>query len=163
MDPELFERMQEAALRFRSGESDVEEIMTPNGIARLVRDPTNDLGFRIDFVGEGAKHSVAIQHYPPSPTRPPGYPAPLPFLANSRSTVDTLDQTVSWPDADPKPAFRAVARACLEDGWAEVSAGTGEAVFEKDGAERTLRLVRTSPHDPLQPSLVLRERRLAPK
>jgi hypothetical protein len=96
MDPELFKRMQEAALRFRSGESDVEEIMTPNGLARLVRDPTNQLGFRIDFVGEGAKHSVAIQNYPPSRTRPHGYPAPLPFLPNCRATVDTLDQSVSW-------------------------------------------------------------------
>jgi hypothetical protein len=160
MDPELFQRMQEAALRFRSGESDVEEIMTPNGLARLVRDPTNQLGFRIDFVGEGAKRSVAIQNYPPSPTRPHGYPAPLPFLPNCRATVDTLDQSVSWPEPDdPESAFRAVARACVEDGWAEVSVGEEEGVFEKDGAERRLRLS----HDPREPSITLRERRLAPK
>ncbi len=161
MDPELFKRMQEAALRFRSGESDVEEIMTPNGLARLVRDPTNDLGFRIDFVGEGAKHSVAIQTYPASPTRPPGYPAPLPFLANCRSTVDTLDQTVSWPEpADPVEAFRTVAQDCLDDGWTEhASASAEERVFEKEGAERRLRLSA----DPREPSVLLRERRLAPE
>jgi hypothetical protein len=160
MDPTLFQRMQEAAQRFRTGESDVEEIMTPNGLARLVRDPTNELGFRIDFVGEGAKHSVAIQHYPPSPTRPHGYPAPLPFLPNCRATVDTLDQTVSWPEPDdPAQAFRAVARACRNDGWSEVSGGEREVAFEKDGAERRLRLT----DDPREPSLLLRERRLAPK
>jgi hypothetical protein len=160
MDPALFQKMQEAALRFRSGQTDVEEIMTPNGLARLVRDPTNELGFRIDFVGEGAKHSVAIQHYPPSTTRPPGYPAPMPFLANCRSTIDTLDQTVSWPEPpDPEEAFRRVAGACVEDGWAEVASSGAEAVFEKDGAERRLRVS----HDPREPSLVLRERRLAPK
>jgi hypothetical protein len=161
MDPELFKRMQEAALRFRSGESDVEEIMTPNGLARLVRDPTNQLGFRIDFVGEGAKHSVAIQNYPPSPKRPHGYPAPLPFLENCRSTIDTLDQSVSWPEPDdPEDAFGRVAQACLDDGWTERPAsGPHERVFEKDGAERRLRLS----HDPREPSLALRERRLAPR
>jgi hypothetical protein len=160
MDPELFKRMQEAALRFRSGQSDYEEIMTPNGIARLVRDPTNDLGFRIDFVGEGARHSVAVQNYPASPTRPPGYPAPLPFLADCASTVDTLDQTVAWPDPqDPDGAFDRVVQACLDDGWTEVSASAQEAVFEKDGAERKLR----RSDDPREPTLLLRERRLAPK
>jgi hypothetical protein len=160
MDPELFKRMQEAALRFRSGESDVEEIMTPNGLARLVRDPTNQLGFRIDFVGEGAKHSVAIQNYPPSRTRPFGYPAPLPFLPNCRATVDTLDQSVSWPEPDdPDDAFRAVAQSCLDDGWVERSSSPTERVFEKDGAERRLR----RSDDPRQPTLLLRERRLAPK
>ena len=160
MDPELFERMQEAARRFRSGQSDVEEIMTPNGLARLVRDPTNELGFRIDFVGEGARHSVAIQSYPPSPSRPHGYPAPLPFLAHCRATVDTLDQSVSWPEpADPEQAFRLVIQACLDDGWAErPAAGPHERVFEKDGAERRLRFSE----DPAEPSVVLRERRLAP-
>jgi hypothetical protein len=161
MDPALFERMQEAALRFRSGESDYEEIMTPNGIARLVRDPTNDLGFRIDFVGESARHSVAIQSYPPSATRPPGYPAPLPFLTNCRSTVDTLDQSVSWPEpSDPKEAYGLVARACLEDGWTELPSAEEEVrLFEKEGVERRLRLS----HDPREPSVVLRERRLAPE
>ena len=161
MDPDLFRRMQEAALRFRSGESDVEEIMTPNGIARLVRDPTNELGFRIDFVGEASKHSVAIQSYPPSPTRPHGYPAPLPFLANTRATVDTLDQSVSWPEpVDPVAAFRAVAEACLDDGWTErASPGPEERVFEKDGAERRLLIS----DDPREPSVRLHERRLAPK
>jgi len=161
MDPELFQRMQEAARRFRSGETDVEEILTPNGVARLVRDPTNSLGFRIDFVGESAKHSVAIQSYPPSPTRPHGYPAPLPFLPDSAATVDTLDQSVSWPDPQPdlESAFRLVARACTEDGWTEVSSSPREAVFEKEGAERRLRVTDEARFPPL----VLRERRLAPQ
>ena len=160
MDPELFKRMQEAALRFRSGQSDSEDIMTPSGIARLVRDPTNELGFRIDFVGEGARHSVAIQNYPASPTRPPGYPAPLPFLADCAATVDTLDQTVAWPDPrDPEQAFERIVQACLDDGWTAVSASPQEAVLEKDGAERRLR----RSDDPREPTLVLRERRLAPK
>jgi hypothetical protein len=163
VDPELFERVQEAALRFRSGQSDYEEIMTPNGIARLVRDPTNALGFRIDFVGDGARHSVAIQSYPATVTRPPGYPAPLPFLANSASTVDTLDQTVTWldPAPDPVTAFLEVARACLDDDWKERAGpppAQGVRIFEKDGAERTLRLTA----DPRESALVLRERRLAP-
>jgi hypothetical protein len=159
MDPALFQKMQEAALRFRSGETDVEEIMTPNGLARLVRDPTNELGFRIDFVGEGAKHSVAVQHYPPAPSRPPGYPAPMPFLPNCRSTIDTLDRTVSWPEPeDPEDAFGRVKQACTDDGWAEVDGSEEEAVFRKEGVERRLRLS----HDPREPSLVLQERRLAP-
>jgi hypothetical protein len=133
--------------------------MTPNGIARLVRDPTNELGFRIDFVGEGARHSVAIQNYPPSPTRPPGYPAPLPFLPDTAATVDTLDQTVAWPDPrDPEGAFERVAQACVDDGWTSVAASTREAMFEKEGSERRLR----RSDDPREPTLVLRERRLAP-
>jgi hypothetical protein len=161
MDPALFERMQEAARRFRSGESDYEEIMTPNGLARLVRDPTNELGFRIDFVGEGARHSVAIQTYPPSPARPAGYPAPLPFLANCASTVDTLDRSVSWPEpADPEEAFRRVGQTCVEDGWTELRSSEEQVrLFEKEGVERRLRLS----HDPREPSVVLRERRLAPE
>ena len=160
MDPELFKRMQEAAQRFRSGETDVEEIATPNGIARLTRDPTSSLGFRIDFVGEGARHSVAIQSYPPSPTRPHGYPAPLPFLANCACTVDTLDQSVSWTDpTDAEEACGMVAKACLDDDWVEVASRGADRVFQKDGAERCLSLSR----DPRHPPLVLRERRLAPK
>ena len=112
MDPELFQRMQAAAARFRSGETDVEEIMTPNGIARLVRDPTNSLGFRIDFVGEGAKEAVPMQQYPAAPRRPHGYPAPLPLLPDRACTVDTTTQSVRWLDlADPESAFeRLIAR-----------------------------------------------------
>lgn len=130
--------MQEAAERFRSGESDLEEIMTPNGPARLVRDPTNALGFRIDFVGGASRHTVAVQEYPPSPGRPHGYPAPLPFLAHVRATVNTLDQAVTWHDApDPTAAATEVARQCLDEGWVALEA---TATFAKDGAVRTLRV-----------------------
>ena len=150
MDPDLFRRMQEAALRFKSGESDVEEIMTPNGLARLVRDPSSPPGFRIDFVGGGARHSVSVQEYPASPTRSPGYPAPLPFLANCVTIVDTARQSVTWYDAaEPDRAVEQVTRECTADGWTQVESGlaggdTGGStwVFHKDGVERSLRLVR---------------------
>ncbi|SVD86732.1 uncharacterized protein METZ01_LOCUS439586, partial [marine metagenome] len=62
MDPELFQRMQEAARRFREGESDFEEILTPAGPARLIRDDSDPRGFKIDFVGDGAQRSVSVQN-----------------------------------------------------------------------------------------------------
>lgn len=163
MDQALFQRMQEAALRFRSGESDVEEIETPNGLARLVRDPTNPLGFRIDFVGEGARRSVPIQEYPPSPVRLPGYPAPLPFLPNCAASVSSLDQSVTWDDPpEPERALERVARACLDDGWVarRPTGGGSESAhyFDKDGVERSLRLTR----DGGRARLVLSERRVSP-
>ena len=156
--------MQEAALRFRSGESDVEEIMTPNGLARLVRDPSSPPGFRIDFVGGGARHSVPVQEYPPSPGRAPGYPAPLPFLANCATTVNTLDQTVTWHDpAEPDQAVEHVTRECTSDGWTQVESATPTGadeglyrVFAKDGVERRLRLTE----DDGRTRLVMGERRL---
>jgi hypothetical protein len=164
MDPDLFRRMQEAALRFKSGESDVEEIMTPNGLARLVRDPSSPPGFRIDFVGGGARHSVSMQEYPATTSRPPGYPAPLPFLANCVATVDTVQQSVTWYDpADPNEAVAHIAQECVFDGWTEgesvqAAGDTGRSVwvFTKDGVERRLRLVREGE----EWRLVLRERRL---
>ena len=163
MDQDLFRRMQEAALRFRSGESDMEEIMTPNGPARLVRDPTNPLGFRIDFVGGGSRHSVSVQEYPAAPGRPHGYPAPLPFLENCVATVNTLDQAVTWHDpTDPVQAFERVSDQCIADAWMRAGTETSTAadggvgrVFVKDDVERTLRLLR----DDGQVRLELRERR----
>lgn len=146
LDQDLFRRMQEAALRFRSGESDFEEIMTPNGPAHLVRDPTNPLGFRIDFVGQGARHSVSVQEYPPSPGRLHGYPAPLPFLPNCRTTVNTLDQAATWHDvADVEAAVARIVAECTADGWTVVdseAASTARSVrtFDKEGVRRTLRV-----------------------
>jgi hypothetical protein len=163
LDQDLFRRMQEAALRFRSGESDFEEIMTPNGPAHLVRDPTNPLGFRIDFVGGGARHSVSVQEYPASAGRPHGYPAPLPFLPNRRATVNTLDQAVTWHDVDDVELAAAhIASQCIADGW-EAAPQTGERAegdeptrFVKDDVERTLRTTRGED----SACLTLSERRL---
>jgi len=146
MDEELFKRMQEAALRFRSGESDLEEIMTPAGPARLVRDRNDPRGFRLDFVGDGAKRIVPIQEYPAAESRPPGYPAPLPFLAGCRAIVNTLDQSISWPvPSDVEAAVERVIRDSLDDGWTRVDAlptvgvpGDLLCVLTKDGARRTL-------------------------
>lgn len=164
MDQDLFRRMQEAALRFRSGESDMEEIMTPNGPARLIRDASNPLGFRIDFVGGGARHSVSVQEYPAAPGRPHGYPAPLPFLANCAATVNTLDQAVTWSDPpEPERAFERVSDQCIADEWLRAATEPSTAaddglvrVFVKDDVERTLRLLR----EDRQVRLELRERRL---
>lgn len=147
MDPELFKRMQEAAARFKSGESDFEEIITPAGPAHLVRDPSDPRGFRIDFVGDGAKRSVPVQRYPASPSRPPGYPAPLPFLADCDATVNTLDQAVVWVDPPGGlGAAHGVLQQCLDDGWTPLDISvSGEqddevvGVLDKEGATRTLR------------------------
>lgn len=164
MDPDLFRRMQEAALRFKSGESDVEEIMTPNGLARLVRDPSSPPGFRIDFVGGGARHSVSIQEYPATATRPPGYPAPLPFLANCVAIIDTVKQSVTWYDlVDHERAVEHITRECTAEGWTQVESATPTGaderpywVFAKDGVERSLRLTE----DDGRTRLTMRERRL---
>jgi hypothetical protein len=145
MDPELFERMQEAAARFKSGESDFEEIITPAGPAHLVRDASDPRGFRIDFVGHGAQKSVAVQEYPASSSRPPGYPAPLPFLEGCAVVVSSLDQSATW--ADPpggEETFDGLVRQMHEDGWTTVGRSGGEGaerteVLDKEGAERTLR------------------------
>lgn len=163
MDQELFQRMQEAALRFRSGESDYEEIVTPAGPARLVRDRNDPRGFRIDFVGDGAKRVIPVQEYPAAAARPPGYPAPLPFLSGCSAIVNTLDQSVSWPD--PPDVEHAVARLVedsLDDGWERVEPAIAKDVqgdllclLEKDGVMRTLVLDAQGE----RPRLVMQERR----
>lgn len=140
MNPELFKRMQEAAERFRSGESDFEEILTPIGPAHLVRDPDDPRGFRIDFVGGSSKDTVPVQEYPAAPSRPPGYPAPLPFVPNCTAVVSATDQSVTWVDpGDPEETFERLLREMTEDGWTLMGWKDGQ-VLEKDGAERTLKL-----------------------
>jgi len=166
MDEALFKRMQEAAERFRSGDSDFEEILTPAGPARLVRDRNDPRGFRLDFVGDGSRHVVPVQEYPAAPTRPPGYPAPLPFLAGCCAVVNTLDQSVSWLDPpDLEEATGHLLRQCLDDGWASVEPAPSSApvagllgVLEKEGVRRTL--VLDGEGD--RPRLVLQERRPPP-
>ena len=165
MDAELFKRMQEAALRFRSGESDFEEIMTPAGPARLVRDRNDPRGFRLDFVGDGARHVVPVQEYPAATSRPPGYPAPLPFLAGCRAIVNTLDQSISWPEPpDVEGAVEHLIGECLDDGWSRVqalptagAAGDLLCVLAKDGVRRTLVLDGEGE----RPRLVMQEGRAA--
>lgn len=140
MDADLFKRMQEAAARFNSGESDFEEIMTPIGPAHLVRDPSDPRGFRLDFVDEGSKHSVSLQEYPAAERRPHGYPAPLPFLSGCKSIVNTLDQSVTFVDpADPEASFERLMAAMKDDGWTVVGWEGGQ-VLEKEGTRRTLTL-----------------------
>ena len=161
MDPELFKRMQDAAARFNAGESDFEEIMTPAGPAHLVRDANDPRGFRLDFVGEGSKHTVPVQEYPATPSRPPGYPAPLPFLPGCRAIVNTIDQSVTFVDpADAGEALDALRRQMSDDGWVlQDLAGSEEApVFEKEGAERTVEVNA----DFGVPRLVVRELRPPP-
>lgn len=160
MDPELFQRMQEAAARFKSGESDFEEIMTPAGPARLVRDASDPRGFRLDFVGDGSKHTVPVQEYPPAPSRPPGYPAPLPFLPDCPAVVNTVDQSVSFLDlADVGASFERLLDEMVEEGWEVVgeSAASGEPTrrLEREGTTRIL-LVSS---DFGAPRLVVREER----
>lgn len=143
MDPDLFQRMQEAAARFRSGESDFEEIMTPAGPAHLMRDATDPRGFRLDFVGEGSKHTVPVQRYPAAPSRPHGYPAPLPFLPGCEAIVNTIEQSVAFIDPDDvDAAFEVVFRQMTDDGWAMIEEGAHLApltrVLEKDEVKRTL-------------------------
>jgi hypothetical protein len=156
MDADLFKRMQEAAARFNSGESDFEEIMTPVGPAHLVRDASDPRGFRLDFVAEGSKHTVSIQEYPPAETRPHGYPAPLPFLAGCKSIVDTLDQSVSFVDPDdPEEAFERLMVEMQADGWTLVGWEGGQ-VLEKEETRRTLSLSGELG----VPRIVLREERI---
>lgn len=156
MDPELFKRMQDAAARFNRGESDFEEIMTPAGPAHLVRDASDPRGFRLDFVGEGSKHSVPVQEYPPARHRPPGYPAPLPYLPDCKSIINTLDQSVTFVDpADPEEAFERIMAEMTDDGWTVVGWDGGQ-VLEKEGARRTLLLSGELGI----PRLVLREQRV---
>jgi len=155
MDADLFRRMQEAAERFKSGESDFEEIMTPNGPAQIVRDPADPRGFRLDFVGGGARHSVPMQEYPASPSRPPGYPAPLPFLENCAATVNAADQSVSWPDPpQPEKSLEHLHQQSVDDGWRGIDLQEEVLVLEKDGVERTLLLTKEGG----LPRLVMRER-----
>lgn len=143
MDPELFQRMQEAAARFNAGVSDFEEIMTPAGPAHLVRDANDPRGFRLDFVGEGSKHTVPVQEYPPAPGRPPGYPAPLPFLQGCKTIVNTIEQSVTFVDpADLQASFHVLLDQMTDDGWAVIAEGDESddptRVLEKEGTIRTL-------------------------
>ena len=144
MDPELFQRMKEAAARFRSGESDFEEILTPIGPAHLVRDPSDPRGFRIDFVGGSSKHTVPVQEYPATPTRPPGYPAPLPFVKDCVAVVSAVDQSVTWVNPDnPEAVFAKLLQEMQEDGWKLLGWKDGQAL-EKEGAERSLKMTLES-------------------
>lgn len=155
MDEELLRRMQEAAERFRSGASDFEEIMTPNGPAHIIRDAADPRGFRIEFVGDGARRSVPLQEYPATPSRPPGYPAPLPFLADCASVVDTGDQSVTWADPpDPLESLERLKHQSTDDGWVLLDRQDRSMVLEKDGVERTLLLTQ----DGDRCELVMRER-----
>jgi hypothetical protein len=167
MDPELFQRMQEAAARFRSGESDFEEIITPAGPAHLVRDPTDPRGFRIDFVGDGARRSVPMQEYPASATRPPGYPAPLPFLEGCVALVNTVEQSVTWVDPPgAEAAFGRLTGDMVQDGWTVLDPEPSSQdpagpcrVLEKEDVERTLCLS----HEGGRVRLVLSERHAGPE
>jgi len=155
VDPELFKRMQEAAARFNAGESDFEEIVTPIGPAHLVRDASDPRGFRLDFVGD-SKHSVSVQEYPASSRRPMGYPAPLPFLPECKSVVNTLDQSVTFVDpADPEAAFERLMTDMRDDEWTVVGWDGGQ-VLEKEGTRRTLLLTVEFGI----PRIVLREQRV---
>lgn len=160
MDADLFRRMQEAAARFNAGESDFEEIVTPVGPARLVRDANDPRGFRLDFVGEGAKHTVPVQEYPPAPSRPMGYPAPLPFLKGCRSIVNTIEQSVTFLDpADLQASFHVLLDQMTDDGWSVIAEGDDPddptRVLDKEGTIRTLFVHR----DFGAPRLVVREQR----
>ncbi len=162
MDEELFKRMQEAAERFRSGASDFEEILTPLGPAHLVRDESDPRGFRIDFVGGGSRHVVPVQRYPAAPRRPPGYPAPLPFLPDVACVVDTSAQSVTWPDPPDLPrALERLVAESLADGWSPAEEAARDAavrhVLVKEGAERTVAVRETD--DSVE--IVLHERRVA--
>jgi hypothetical protein len=155
MDEELFRHMQEAAERFRSGESDFEQIMTPNGPAQIVRDPSDPRGFTIDFVEDGACRQVPVQKYPAVTSRPPGYPAPLPFLENCAATVDTTDQSVTWLDPpEPEVSLGHLYQQSIDDGWTMLDRQARSYVLEKDGVERALLL--TVEGEP--PTLVMCER-----
>jgi len=155
MDEELFQQMQEAAKRFNSGESDFEEIMTPNGPARIVRDASDPRGFTIEFVGDGARESVPVQQYPAAPTRLPGYPAPLPFLPECAATVDTGDQSVTWANPpEPLASLEHLYQESIDDGWTVLERQERSFVLEKEGVERALLLTLDS--EP--PILVLVER-----
>jgi hypothetical protein len=155
MDEELFRQMQEAAERFNSGESDFEEIMTPNGPAQIVRDPTDPRGLTLEFVGDGARKSVPVQEYPAAPTRLPGYPAPLPFLENCAATVDTGDQSVTWANPpEPLASLQHIYQQSIDDGWTMLDRQEQSFVLEKDSVERALLLTE----DGGPPMLVMCER-----
>lgn len=155
MDDDFAKRMQAAALRFRAGESDVEEIESPNGLIRLVRDPDAPQGFRIEAEADGESISMSLRAFPPAPIRPEDYPPDLPFLADCAAMVNGTANTVSWMNpADPGTSFERLAEAIIEGGWEKVEispviAGSGDrrqAEFRmpgKDGMpakERTLML-----------------------
>jgi hypothetical protein len=99
---------------------------------------------------------VPVQEYPPARHRPPGYPAPLPYLPDCKSIINTLDQSVTFVDpADPEEAFERIMAEMTDDGWTVVGWDGGQ-VLEKEGARRTLLLSGELGI----PRLVLREQRV---
>ncbi len=149
MDDDFQQRMQAAALRFRAGESEVEEIESPNGLIRLVRDPDAPQGFRIEAEADGESISMSLRAFPPTPTRPEDYPPDLPFLPDCAAMVNGTANTVSWMNpADPGTSFERLAETTIESGWEEVgispviagSVDRRQAEFRMAGKERTLML-----------------------
>lgn len=155
MDGDFKKRVLEAVARFRAGESDVEEIESPSGLIRLVRDAEAPDGFRVEAEGQGGPISVDVRFFPAAPVRPEGYPSDLPFLEDCAAMVNRTDGSVSWMDPyAPEAAFERLVQQSVDSGWQQlelhpVIAGSGgrqQAELKMAGKERTVMLLVREGH-----------------
>ena len=165
MDEEFQKRIQQASARFRSGESDIEEVESPAGLLRLVRDPDHPEGFRVEAETEGAPVSISFRAFQPSAARPDDYPPDVPFLEHCAVMVNQTINTVTWMDpSEPEDSFERACRECINSGWEDIelhpviagSGGQRQAEFKRKGRERTLLLNVRDGHA----SLALMDRQL---
>lgn len=102
--------------------------------------------------GSGTDDGCVTTGYEASAERPAGWPADVPFLANTQASLTLFDKPGRrvavqwWKVEDPARAAQAVVQESLAAGWQETSApslpgvlaGLRIALLERDGVERTV-------------------------
>jgi len=155
MDEDFVKRVQEATPRFRAGESDVEEVESPSGLIRLVRDSDAPNGFRLEAQGERGPIPVGMRFFAAAHTRPEGYPSDLPFLEACAAMVNAAARSVSWMEpAEPEAAFARLVQESVASGWQQLelhpvivgAGGQQQAEFKMPGKERTIMLLVRDGH-----------------
>jgi hypothetical protein len=148
------QRVQEATNRIRSGESEAEEVVLPNGgVFRIFREEGPSGRVVVEAEREGT--ILRSLPFPAAEERTPGYPEDLPFLSGSPSTLTEAGEgrarTMVWPTpSDPDRQFEDARRQLAELGWEEAATsekdtefgGVQSVDFMKAGAQRSLFLNR---------------------
>lgn len=124
-DPRALQAIEDAVARFRSGVSEEEAVKLPGGqILRMVRDPHQPLGMRIEGLPPGAPPGVEAVAFEPSESVPEGFPGDVPFVPGCRITITRMEEEeglgVSWYDvADVRRRFDEMHQRLTRAGWLE--------------------------------------------
>jgi hypothetical protein len=143
--------MQEA----RASGDGAHEIMVDGAPMVLTNSPASGATFELTEPGQSAPF---IHSFPPAATRPAGYPADAPFVANSpvnvtHGSADSL--VLQWPAPDGEALLAQLCDECEKSGWAEhhdddaellaaqsamAAMGMNQKIYRKAGRDRTIML-----------------------